>query len=129
MFDKTWQWAGTFRQSNKNIGVDWPQVSVKLRELIDNTRYQIDNQVFNEDEIAVRFHHQLVWIHVFPNGNGRHARMMTDLLITQLGQPKLTWGSNNTLQASVETIRQSYLAALREADQGDINSLLAFARS
>jgi Fic-DOC domain mobile mystery protein B len=129
MFDKTWQWAGTFRQSNKNIGVDWPQVSVKLRELIDNTRYQIDNQVFNEDEIAVRFHHQLVWIHVFPNGNGRHARMMTNLLITQLGQPKLTWGSNNTLQASVETIRQSYLAALREADQGDINSLLAFARS
>ncbi len=79
MFDKTWQWAGTFRQSNKNIGVDWPQVSVKLRELIDNTRYQIDNQVFNKDEIAVRFHHQLVWIHVFPNGNGRHARMMADL--------------------------------------------------
>lgn len=80
MFGNTWRWAGTFRNSNKNLGVDWTQVSVKLRELLDNTRYQIDRAVYASDEIAVRFHHQLVWVHAFPNGNGRHARLMSDLL-------------------------------------------------
>lgn len=79
MFDRTWPWAGTFRQSNKNTGVDWTQVSVKLRDLLDKTRYQIENHVFDPDEVAVRFHHQLVLIHGFPNGNGRHARLMADL--------------------------------------------------
>jgi Fic-DOC domain mobile mystery protein B len=80
MFDKTWVWAGTFRKSNKNIGVDWTQVSVKLRDLLDNTRYQLAHEVFAPYELAVRFHHQLVWIHAFANGNGRHARLMADLL-------------------------------------------------
>ena len=93
MFDKTWQWAGTFRQTNKNIGVDWTQIAVKLRDLLDNTRYQIENHVFKEDEVAVRFHHQLVLIHAFTNGNGRHSRLMDDLLIIRLGQPRLTWGA------------------------------------
>ena len=84
MFDKTWQWAGTFRKTNKNIGVDSTQVAVKLRNLLDNTKYQIENHVFDADETAVRFHHQLVWIHAFPNGNGRHARLMADLLACDL---------------------------------------------
>jgi Fic-DOC domain mobile mystery protein B len=57
MFDKTWQWAGTFRQSNKNIGVDWTHIAVKLRDLLLNTQFQIDNRVFKEDELVVRFHH------------------------------------------------------------------------
>jgi Fic-DOC domain mobile mystery protein B len=129
MFDKTWQWAGTFRQSNKNIGVDWTQVAVKLRDLLNNTRYQIENHVFKEDEVAVRFHHQLVLVHAFPNGNGRHARLMADLLITRLGQPRLTWGGTSASRISVATIREKYLAALRAADQGQIEGLLAFARS
>lgn len=85
MFDQTWKWAGTFRQSNKNIGVDWTQVAVKLRNLLDNTRFQIDHKVFEPDELVVRFHHQLVWVHAFPNGNGRHARLMADVLAQQLG--------------------------------------------
>ena len=129
MFDKTWRWAGTFRQSNKNIGVDWTQVAVKLRDLLNNTRYQIENHVFKEDEVAVRFHHQLVLIHAFPNGNGRHARLMTDLLITRLGQPRLTWGGTSASRISVAKIREKYLAALRAADQGQIEGLIEFARS
>lgn len=80
MFDKTWQWAGMFRKTDKNIGVPWAQVAVRLRDLLANTRYQIENQVFEPDDIAIRFHHQLVWIHPFANGNGRHARLMADLL-------------------------------------------------
>ena len=129
MFDRTWQWAGTFRQSNKNIGVDWTQVAVKLSELLDNTRYQIENNVFNKDEVVVRFHHQLVLIHAFPNGNGRHARLMADLLIMRLGQKRLTWGGANTSLSPAGSIREKYLKALRAADQGQIEGLLEFAKS
>jgi len=129
MFNKTWRWAGTFRSSNKNIGVDWTQVSVKLRELLDNTRYQIDREVFDADEIAVRFHHQLVWVHAFSNGNGRHARLMSDLLVMRLGRPRLSWGSDFLATHSVDQLREQYIAGLRAADQGHIGELLAFARS
>jgi len=129
MFNMTWRWAGTFRSSNKNIGVDWTQLSVKLRELLDNTRYQIDRTVFEADEIAIRFHHQLVWIHVFPNGNGRHARLMSDLLAMRLGRPRLSWGSNSSATYSADQLREQYIAGLRAADQGHMEDLLAFARS
>lgn len=129
MFDKTWQWAGTFRNSNKNISVDWTQVAVRLRNLLDNSKYQIENHVYDADEIAVRFHHQLVWIHPFPNGNGRHARLMADLLAMRLGRPRLTWGGGKASVITVGELRKQYLAALRVADQGQINDLIAFARS
>lgn len=129
MFDKTWKWAGTFRQSNKNIGVDWTQVAVKLRNLLDNTRFQIDHKVFEPDELVVRFHHQLVWVHAFPNGNGRHARLMADVLAHQLGRPRMTWGGADVELVSMGTVRDRYLKALREADQGQWSALIAFARS
>lgn len=129
MFDQTWQWAGMFRKSNKNIGVDWPQVSLKLRDLLDNTRYQLEHQVFMDDEIVVRFHHQLVWIHAFPNGNGRHARLMADLLAMRLGTARMSWGGGSLGLASVSTVRERYLAALRAADQGRFDLLIQFARS
>ncbi len=129
MFDKTWKWAGTFRKSNKNIGVDWTQIAVKLRNLLDNTQYQIENRVFDNDEIAVRFHHQLVWIHAFPNGNGRHARLTADLLAMRLSRPRLTWGRSEASIESVGELRNRYLTALRAADQGQPLDLIAFARS
>ena len=129
MFDQTWKWAGTFRQSNKNIGVDWTQVAVKLRNLLDNTRFQIDHKVFEPDELVVRFHHQLVWVHAFPNGNGRHARLMADVLAQQLGRPRMTWGGADVELVSMGTVRDRYLKALREADQGQWSALIAFARS
>ena len=129
MFDQTWQWAGTFRKSNKNIGVDWPQISMKLRDLLDNTRYQIEHQVFDPDEIVVRFHHQLVWIHAFPNGNGRHARLMADILTMRLGLPRMTWGGGTVALTSVGSVRETYLTALRAADRGQFENLIEFARS
>ena len=129
MFNQTWRWAGSFRNSNKNIGVDWTQVAVKLRDLLDNTRYQIAHQVFSEDEIAVRFHHQLVWIHAFANGNGRHARLMSDLLAMRLGRARLSWGSDLSTTHSAVKLREQYIAGLRAADQGQIHELLMFARS
>ncbi len=127
MFDRTWAWAGTFRSSNKNIGVDWTQISVRLRGLIDNTRYQVEHRTMAPDEIALRFHHQLVWIHAFPNGNGRHARVIADRLALQLTRSIFTWGSN--LLGPPGDARARYLDALRSADAGDVGPLLAFARS
>lgn len=128
MFDKTWKWAGIFRKSNKNIGVDWPQISVRLRNLLENTLYQIEYKAMSKDEIVIRFHHQLVWIHAFPNGNGRHARLMADALIMDLGEERFSWGSNNSI-VTPGINRQNYLSALRAADQGDFQLLTAFARS
>ncbi len=128
MFNLTWAWAGTFRQSDKNIGCDWTQVAVRLNNVFGNTRWWIDNETFPQDEIAARFHRDLVWIHPFPNGNGRHSRMMTDALLRSMGQPAFTWGGGGNL-ATANEIRARYLEALRAADQGNYEMLLAFVRS
>ncbi len=127
MFGETWRWAGEFRKSDKNIGVDWLKIGVELKKLLDDVRYQIEHGSFVADEIAVRLHHRLVAIHPFPNGNGRHARLLADLVVERLGQPRFSWGSRNLVDAS-ET-RQRYIAALQAADARDIAPLLAFARS
>ena len=129
MFDKTWRWAGQFRHSNKNIGVDWSHVTVKLRELLDNTQYQLDHHVVDVDELVVRFHHQLVWIHPFANGNGRHARLMADLLAIRWGRTRLSWGGGEGALVASSSLRDRYLSALRAADQGQYSDLMAFARS
>lgn len=127
MFGETWRWAGEFRKSNKNIGIDWPKISVELRKLLDDVHYQIEHASCPPDEIAVRFHHRLVAIHPFPNGNGRHARLIADLLVERLRQPRFTWGSRSLFDAG-ET-RQAYIAALQAADARDYAPLLDFARS
>ena len=128
MFGKTWVWAGKFRQSDKNIGCDWTQVGTRLAQLFGNTRWWIDKATVAPDEIAARFHRDLVWIHPFPNGNGRHSRMMADALLAELGQSAFTWGRAGNLVAASEA-RASYLTALRAADQGEYQLLLAFVRS
>ncbi|MCM8614224.1 mobile mystery protein B [Accumulibacter sp.] len=127
IFGETWKWAGEFRKSDKNIGVDWLKIGVELKKLLDDTHYQVEHGSFPADEIAIRFHHRLVAIHPFPNGNGRHARLMADLLIERLGKPRFTWGSQSLVDASAT--RQAYIAALQAADRRDIAPLLAFARS
>jgi Fic-DOC domain mobile mystery protein B len=127
MFGETWKWAGEFRKSDKNIGVDWLTIGVELKKLLDDAHYQVEHATYPHDEIAVRFHHRLVAIHPFPNGNGRHARLMADLLVERLGQPRFTWGSRSLVDAS--EIRQRYIAALQAADARDIAPLLTIARS
>lgn len=127
MFDDTWKWAGTFRKSNKNIGCDWTQIAVNLRQLLDNVAYWLEHNIFPPEEIAVRFHHRLVWLHAFPNGNGRHARLMTDCLLRQCGLALFSWGRGNLV--IVNEVRQRYIQALRAADANDYALLLAFVRS
>jgi Fic-DOC domain mobile mystery protein B len=128
MFGKVWRWAGTYRRTDKNIGVDWGHISVRFRQLLDDVRFWIDNKTYPPDEIATRFHHRLVQIHLFPNGNGRHARVITDVLLEKvLAQEPFSWGSGN-LTDTGET-RSNYIQALREADKNDYQKLLGFVRS
>ena len=126
MFGRVWKWAGTIRHSEKSIGIDAYQIPTEFRKLLDDCRYWVKRETYEPDEIAARFHHRLVLIHSFPNGNGRHARLAADLLLVALGQPRFTWGRVNLVAAS-ET-RQSYIAALYAADRHDIGPLLEFVR-
>ena len=128
MFGKTWRWAGTFRRTNKSIGADWRQIRMQLPALLADINYQVKQQVAGPDRIAVSFHHRLVAIHPFPNGNGRHARLMADVLIEQLGQPRFSWGGSTSLVDST-TLRSRYIAALQQADRGDLEALLSCARA
>jgi Fic-DOC domain mobile mystery protein B len=127
MFDQTWKWAGIYRATEKNIGIPHHQIREALAGLLGDARYWVEHQTYEPDELAVRFHHRLVWIHPFANGNGRHARLMADVVVRRQGRPAFTWGSADIVQAG--DFRRSYIDALRAADKSDIQPLLAFARS
>jgi len=127
MFNETWKWAGLYRLTEKNIGVPVHEIRERLMALLGDVRYWIENKTYSPDEIAVRFHHRLVYIHAFPNGNGRHARLIADVLVMKLGNAALTWGSANLVEEGAARTR--YLEAIRAADHGDIQPLLQFARS
>jgi Fic-DOC domain mobile mystery protein B len=127
MFDETWKWAGDYRHTEKNIGVSVHEIRERLMALFGDTRYWIENGTYLLDEIAVRFHHRLVFIHPFPNGNGRHARLIADIIAMKLGRSAFTWGSANLVKEG--EARTTYLEAIGAADDGDIQPLLNFARS
>ena len=127
MFGRVWEWAGRFRASDKNIGVPRERIGVELRNLCEDTKAQIEHASYPADEIACRFHHRLVWIHPYPNGNGRHARLITDLLLKKILQrPPFTWGGMRGIPEG--DIRAAYLDALRAADRGDFSRLAEFVR-
>lgn len=127
MFDKTWKWSGIFRKTEKSIGIDPLQISVSLCNLLADVESHIEFGSYPLDEIATRLHHRLVLIHPFPNGNGRHARLFTDVFLTRLGARPFTWGRVNLNNASVT--RSKYIGALQAADTRDYKALLEFVRS
>lgn len=128
MFSNVWLWAGQLRRTGKNIGVDWTAIPIELRQLLDDVKYWIEHKVYPPDEIAVRLHHKLVWIHPFPNGNGRHARLIADVLLTEvLEQHPFSWGSGNLVDTG--TLRGLYISALKAADRNDYALLKEFVRS
>ncbi|WP_298743749.1 mobile mystery protein B [uncultured Brevundimonas sp.] len=126
MFGRVWRWAGEFRKTDKNIGVDPSRIGMDLHALLEEIRYWVANQTWPPDELMARFHHRLVQIHPFPNGNGRHARMAADMLATKLGVAPLTWGRADLVEPG-ET-RRRYITALKAADRHDMGPLLTFAR-
>lgn len=127
MYGDVWRWAGQLRTTPRNIGVDAWKIAPDLRLLHNDLAYWIEHQSYPSDEIAVRFHHRLVAIHPFPNGNGRCSRLAADLLAARLGQPRFTWGRGDL--AAIAELRRRYVDALKAADKGVIEPLIAFARS
>jgi Fic-DOC domain mobile mystery protein B len=128
MFGQVWNWAGAYRSHNTYpVGCDHPHIEQQLYQLVGNTQFWVDNKTFQPDEIAVRYHHGLVKIHPFANGNGRWSRLMGDVLARYLDRPVFTWGGSQLV--GDDEVRKSYLAALRKADGEDFPDLLAFARS
>jgi Fic-DOC domain mobile mystery protein B len=127
MYGKVWDWAGTYRTTGKNIGVHAYRIGTDINHLIADVTYQIDHESFPPDEIAARFHHRLTLIHCYPNGNGRHARLATDLLLHNLGEEPFTWGQGSLVDPG--TTRTVYIRALHAADKHDIAPLLAFVRT
>ena len=126
MFNDTWKWAGTFRTTGKNIGVEPHLIQMQLGNLCGDGAYWLANKTFSIDVCAIRFHHRLVSIHPFPNGNGRHARLTADLMMIFTGKSPFSWGGQS-IDVDGDT-RTSYLAALRAADRGNYQPLIDFAK-
>jgi Fic-DOC domain mobile mystery protein B len=127
MFGDVWNWAGAFRTTNKNIGVPYHEIAERMRVLLDDCIYWQTHATYPLDQIAARFHHRLVQIHPYPNGNGRHARLAADRLLESTDKQAFTWGSVSLISAG-ET-RARYIAALKAADNHDYQQLFAFVRS
>lgn len=128
MFGEVWKWAGKFRTSNKNIGVDKLQISTRLYQLNEDCKFWIENNTYESDILAISYKHRIVQIHPFANGNGRHSRLMADIIIEKLlGGEVFSWGGVN-LSRSTDT-RKTYIDAIITADGGNIKPLVEFARS
>ena len=128
MYGDVWKWAGEFRRTEKNIGIRWTQIGIELKNLIDDTQFWIVNKTYSPVEIAIRFKHRIVAIHCFSNGNGRHSRMMADIIMESIFKMKIfSWHQSNMVEGN-ET-RKTYINALKEADKGNIHPLIKFAES
>jgi len=125
LFGSVWSWAGHFRKSEKNIGIDPINIPVDLHNLLDDAKFWVEHGTYGREEFAARFHHRLVKIHPFPNGNGRHARIMTDVILEKvLGVAPINWGADS-LSTDGEH-RETYINALRKADSNDYRQLIEF---
>ncbi len=128
MYGNVWAWAGTFRKTEKNIGVKSYQIPIQLKALCDDAIFWIENKTYSPEEIAIRFKHRLVSIHCFSNGNGRHSRLMADIIIEKIfGKEPFSWGAANLLNEG--DMRKVYLKAIKQADLNEYQSLLEFAKS
>lgn len=127
LFGDVWSWAGKFRTVETNIGSPPHELPIRLRQFLGDVDYWLANDTFSPDELAARFHHGLVLIHPFTNGNGRHTRLAADLMCRQLGVSPFSWGRDSL--DIIGDARRAYLSALREADLHHFGPLLAFARS
>ena len=129
MLKDVWKWAGDFRLTEKNIGIEFYKISTALKQLNDDCLFWIGNKTFTEEEIAIWYKYKLVSIHCFSNGNGRHSRLMADIIMKNIfNRDYFSWGYHTDLVKSGEQ-RSIYLAAIKKADSGDIQPLIKFANS
>ena len=121
MFGKVWSWAGEFRTTQTSIGVEAVQIRQALYQLIDDLKFWQTS--WHYEETAVRLHYSLVKIHPFLNGNGRWARLATDIWLLSIGKDVLAWGGNITDEGKS---RSEYILALQEADSRGYERLHQF---
>ena len=127
MYGDVWKWAGLFRKTNKNLGVDKHIIPQSLKQLLDDSRYWIQQRSFSADEIAIRVKHRIVQVHCFANGNGRHSRLIADAMMEKIfNQQPFTWGAAGT--KAPPHLRTAYIKALQKADAGNYSALVAFAK-
>jgi Fic-DOC domain mobile mystery protein B len=132
MFGDVWRWAGTYRTSQKSIGIQWDQIPMAIKNLLDNSLFQLNSDVYPPDELGARLHHRIVEIHPFANGNGRHARYFVDALLESIGKEKFSWGSKSLHLQELSQhglARKEYISALKEADRKNMAPLIRFVRS
>ena len=123
MFGDTWSWAGTIRKKETSpVGVAPENIRPEVKTLLEDVDAQIKDGTWSIEEIAARFHHRIVYIHPFPNGNGRFSRTITDLLLSQAGKDGFTWGDDLEQDGAA---RELYIAALQTADKKDYGPLYA----
>jgi len=128
MFSDVWRWAGSYRNRGKNLGVSYSNISMELRKLLDDSKFWIENQSFSKEEIAIRFKHELVSIHCFSNGNGRHSRLMADLIMEKIfHKPYFSWGSSDLIKQTDS--RKLYISAVKKAENNNFKDLIKFAKS
>lgn len=129
MYGDVWKWAGDFRTVETNIGVPPHTIVIELKKLVDDVQFWVENKVYKPHELALRFKHKLVSIHCFPNGNGRHSRLMADLIMEKLYEETyFSWGGSSNL-VKEDALRRQYISALKQADNGNLDDLKAFAQS
>lgn len=128
MYSDVWKWAGEFRRTEKNIGIPWTQIGMELKILLDDSKFWIENKTFPPEEIAIRFKHRIVSIHCFPNGNGRHSRMIADIIMESIFEQEIFSWHQSTMVRANET-RKKYISSLRDADNGNFKPLIQFAKN
>jgi Fic-DOC domain mobile mystery protein B len=128
MYGDVWLWAGKFRKTNKNLGVDHYLVGTELKILLEDVSYWIKYNTYPAHEITIRFKHRIVSIHCFPNGNGRHSRLIADIISDHIFKNDVySWGDSELVKG--DDLRKRYITALKKADQGEIEDLIEFAQS
>lgn len=128
MYGEVWKWAGQYRKTEKNIGIPWIGIETELRKLLDDAKFWVEHRTYSPEETAIRFKHRLVFIHCFPNGNGRHSRIMADTIIERIFDGNIfSWGTSMLKRPGAA--RHAYISSLKEADQGNFKPLIEFAQS
>ena len=125
MFGEVWSWAGEKRTSEKNLGVSPVKIGSEIHRFLHEL-HQWEKEGAPPSEIAAKMHHRLVAVHPFENGNGRWARLVTNLYLHKNGQPLIQWPTDPDFVEKV--FRPQYLAALKSADKGDYKPLLKLHR-
>ena len=132
MYDEVWAWAGELRSQTgevthpgsrpEDVGRDIARVAMDFHR-----EWEALNDHDHLLPLIARYHHQLVLVHPFNNGNGRWSRLAADAVLQRLAnQPPLTWATDTLVVDSAE--RKAYIAALKKADNGDIAPLFDYLR-